>query len=181
MQGASMIAQNQASKRAQGAAGQAADLALATSQHNAAIDISQAKQLDLDTVQNIRTERAQDAVYMSRQASSYASAGVLSSGSPLAAQATTAGRLEQGIQQAYVSSQQKQQQMYAAAKVGQLYGSAQAQAYRTEGDVLRTQNFANQLQGGAHLLSTAAGAYRGGAFNFGGGGTPFVPTDAGGS
>lgn len=181
MQGASMIAQNQASKRAQGAAGQAADLALATSQHNAAIDISQAKQLDLDTVQNIRTERAQDAVYMSRQASSYASAGVLSSGSPLAVQATTAGRLEQGIQQAYVNSQQKQQQMYAAAKVGQLYGSAQAQAYRTEGDILRTQNLANQLTGGAHLLSTAAGGFKSGAFNFGGGGTSFVPTDAGGS
>ena len=166
MQGASMIAQNQASKRAQGAAGQAADLALATSQHNAAIDISQAKQLDLDTIQNIRTERAQDAVYMSRQASSYASAGVLSSGSPLAVQATTAGRLEQGIQQAYVSSQQKQQQMYAAAKVGQLYGGAQAQAYRTEGDILRAQNVTNQLQGGANILSTAAGGIKSGAFKF---------------
>lgn len=166
LQGASMIMGAQASKRAQGAAGQAADLALATSQHNAAIDISQAKQLDLDTVQNIRTERAQDAVYMSRQASSYASAGVLSSGSPLAVQATTAGRLEQGVQQAYVNSQQKQQQMYAAAKVGQLYGSAQAQAYRTEGDILRTQNLANQLTGGAHLLSTAAMGYKTGAFKF---------------
>jgi len=65
-----------------------------------------------------------------------------------------------------VNSQQNQQQMYAAAKVGQLYGSAQAQAYRTEGDILRTQNLANQLTGGAHLLSTAAMGYKTGAFKF---------------
>ena len=151
LQGASMVSQARSGR-------QSAALAEATAQHNAQIDIAQAQQLDLDTKANIRTMRAEDAVYTSRQKTAYAAAGVLSSGSPLAVEATTVGRMEQRVQQAWVNSQQKQQELYSAAKVGQLYGRAQA-------DAIRTQTTSAMLSGGAHLLSTAAGAYQSGALS----------------
>ena len=151
MQGASMIEQNQASKQAQG-------LNNAVAQHNAAVDMANAKQLDLDTVANVRAERAEDKVYLSRQASAYASSGVLTSGSPLSVMATTAGRLEQRVQQQWVNSNRKQEQMASDAVMGQLYAAAENQG-------LREQNFASELSGGAKLLSTAAGDYQSGAFS----------------
>ena len=144
------------------------------------MDIAQAQQLDYNTVANVRNARAEDAVYMSRQATAYASAGVLSSGSPLAVEATTAGRLEQRVQQEWQNSQQQQQQLYSAAKVGQLYGQAQASAYRTQAAGIGLQNMANMFTGGARLLSTSIGAYQSGALNFGGGGSPVGTVEDGG-
>ncbi len=157
---ASMKKQNDAAR----ASGQ---LATDTATYNANIDIAQAQQMDLDTNANIRTARAEDAVYVSRQKTAYAAAGVLSSGSPLAVMATTVGRFEQRIQQSYVDSQQKQQRLYNEAKVGRLYGDAQASA-------IKTSNDAAMLRGGAQLLSTAYGAYNSGMFASAGGGTGAV-------
>ncbi len=151
MQAASMAKQNKA-------AGQAAQLAVDTATYNANIDIGQAKQLDLDTKANIRTTRAEDAVYTSRQKTAYAAAGVLSSGSPLAVEATTVGRFEQRIQQAYSDSQLKQRSLYNAAAQGVMYGEANASA-------IQTANQAAMLQGGARILSTVGSAYSGGVFS----------------
>jgi len=153
---ASMAKQNSASKKA-------AKLATDTATYNANIDIAQANQLDLDTNANIRSARAEDKVYISRQKTAYAAAGVLSSGSPLAVEATTVGRFEQRIQQEYSNSQLKQQQLHGAAAQGILYGEAQASA-------IKTQNDAAMLAGGARLLSTFAGAYNSGMFSSAGGG-----------
>jgi hypothetical protein len=117
----------------------------AVAQHNAQVDRVQAQQIDLDTLQNIRTQRQENAVYLSQQAASYAAAGVLStSASPLHAQIVNAGRMEQRIQQEYVNSQQKQQQLYSSAAVGIAEGEAQAKADRTAGNLAL-------IDGGARL------------------------------
>ena len=108
----------------------------ATAQHNAQIDRVQANQLDLDTQQNIRTERQENSVYLSNQAASYAAAGVLStSASPLHAQIVNAGRMEQKIQQEYVNSQQRQQSLYSQATLSIAEGQARAKADRNAGNL----------------------------------------------
>lgn len=156
-----MVQQNAASKAAE-------QLARDTAQRNANIDITQAKQLGMDTAENIRQMRDQAAIYTSRQQASYAASGVLAdSGSPLAVQASTVGKLEQRIQQEHVNSTQKQEQLYSAAKAGIAYGDATASA-------LNKSNNAAMIRSGANLLTTAYGAYQGGAFS-GGGTTPATP------
>lgn len=147
----------------------AAQVDTATADYNARYDLAASNQLDLDTQQNIRTARAEDAVYLSRQQASYAAAGVLAnSGSPLHAQITNAGRMEQQIQQEWVNSQQKQQSYAAAARVGQLEGAARAQSDRMSGSLAL-------VNGGAKLASQAFGAYDSGVFN-GFGGKQTAPT-----
>jgi len=131
----------------------------ATARYNARADLAMSAQLDLDTQQNIRTERQENAVYLSRQAASYAAAGVLATtGSPLHAQITNAGRMEQRIQQEWVNSNQKQQEMASRAKIGILEGNAQAQADRAQGTIAL-------INGGAKLASMAFSAYEGGTFS----------------
>jgi len=108
----------------------------ATADYNAKYDTAAAEQLDADTLANIDTERQDNAVYLSRQAASYASAGVLAtSGSALHAQIINAGRMEQQIQQQYVNSQQKQASYYSQAKAGVAYGLAQSESDRMSGSI----------------------------------------------
>ena len=141
------------------AAKNAANVDDATAAYNARVDASMAEQLDLDTLQNVRTARQNEAVYLSRQAASYAAAGVLATdATPLHAQITNAGRFEQQIQQEYVNSQQKQQQYYAAGKVGRLEGAAKATADRASGTLAL-------INGGAKIAGQLYGAYDSGMFN----------------
>ena len=138
---------------------QAAAVDMATAQYNANVDKAQAQQIDYNTLQNIRTERQENASYLSRQAASYASAGVLSSsGSALDAQITNAGRIEQRIQQQYVDAQQKQQQLYSQAAIGIAEGKAQAQADKAAGNMAL-------IDGGARIAGTLFGATQSGAFS----------------
>lgn len=141
------------------AAKSAAQVDTATADYNARADMAMAAQLDLDTHQNVRTARAEDRVYLSRQEASYAAAGVLATtGSPLHAQITNAGRMEQQIQQQWVNSQQKQQQLASRSKVGILEGAAQASADKSVGSLAL-------INGGAKLAGTAFGAYQSGIFS----------------
>ena len=118
------------------AADSAAQVDTATAAYNAKYDDSLAQQLDADTIENIDTERQNDNVYLSREAASYASAGVLSTtGSALDAQITNAGRFEQEIQQKWVNSQQQQESYYSQGKAGVAYGYAQAEADRMSGSI----------------------------------------------
>ena len=149
--GISAVSQNKADRKA-------ADVAMATADHNANVDKAQATQLDLNTLENVRTERAQNEIYLSRQAATYANAGVLAtSGSALHAQITDAGLMEQRIQQQYVDSQQKQQQLYSQAAITRAEGMAQAEADRAAG---RQALF----DGGAKIAGTLFAAGMGGAF-----------------
>ena len=128
----------------------------ATAQHNAQIDRVQANQLDLDTQQNIRTERQENSVYLSNQAASYAAAGVLStSASPLHAQIVNAGRMEQKIQQEYVNSQQRQQSLYSQATLSIAEGQARAKADRNAGNLAL-------IDGAAKMAGMAFMAFGGG-------------------
>lgn len=152
------------------AADNAAQVDTATAAYNARYDQSLAVQLDEDTQQNITTERQNDAVYLSRQAASYASAGVLAtSGSALDAQITNAGRMEQQIQQAWVNSQQKQASYYSQAAAGVAYGAAQANSDRMTGSIAL-------INGGTRLAGMAFSAAESGMFS-GGGGSDNTPID----
>lgn len=145
------------------ASDQAATTDTAISAYNSKYDLAEAAQIDYNTQENIRTERQDESVYLSRQEASYAAAGVLTtSGSPLHAMITTAGRFEQKIQQDYVDSQQKQQSYQAAAAVGLLEGSAQAQADRLGGTIAL-------INAGAQVTSSFGSAYNKGVFSGGGG------------
>lgn len=139
-------------------------LARDTAQRNANVDFAQADQLKLDTDQNIQQDRQEAAIYTSHQQTAYASSGVLAdSGSPLAVQVSTVGKLQQRIQQEYISAGQREQQMVSAGQAGIAYGDASARATNIE-------NTAAQLKGGINMLSTAYGDYKSGMFS--GSGTP---------
>ena len=145
------------------AAKNAAAVDTATADYNAKVDRSQAEQLQLDTIQNIRTQRENDAVYLSQQHAAYAAAGVLAdTGSPLAAQITNAGRMEKQLQQEYVNSQQRQQQLYSSANIGRLEGYARAEADKAQGTIAL-------IDGGAKLAGQFYGGYQSGVFSMGGG------------
>lgn len=148
----SAIEQNKASRSA-------AQVDTATASYNAKYDLAQSAQLDLDAQQNIRTERQDDAIYLSRQAAGYASAGVLANtGSALDAQILNAGRFEQHIQQQWVNTNEQQQALASKAKVGILAGDAQAQADRMRGTIAL-------VDGGAKAASQLYGDYNSGVFS----------------
>jgi hypothetical protein len=154
-----VVAQGVASYGQYRASRQAAAVDMATANYNANVDKAQAAQLDKNTLENIRMERQGNEEYLSRQAASYASAGVLAtSGSALEAQITNAGLLEQKIQQQYVDSQQRQQQYYAQAAVGLAEGQAQAQADKLAGNLAL-------INGGAKIAGTLFAAGESGAFS----------------
>jgi hypothetical protein len=151
---ANAMAANKAAKTAAG-------VDTAVGNYNSRVDEAQAQQTELDAGQNVRAIRQEEGVYLSRQKSAYASAGVLtSSGSPLAAEAHTAGAFEQRAQQEWSNSQRTAAQMRSQGQVGQLYAGAQAQADRTRGTIAL-------INGAASVARDIGGAYSAGA---GGGG-----------
>lgn len=154
-QGYSMIQQNKASKAS-------AQLAKDSAGYNAKVDLSEAKQTQLDSDANIRAARRDAAVYTSRQQAAYATSGVLSGGSPLLVEAESAGRMEQSIQQERVNSQREVAKRESAARIGVLYGDAQSSA-------IKKQNSIDMLKGGVGILQTVAGAYQAGVFSTSGG------------
>lgn len=140
--------------------------------YNARYDEAMAAQLDLDTQANIRTEREQNAVYLSKQHASYAAAGVIAnSGSALDAQLTNVGRMEQQLQQQWVDANQKMQSYASSASVGRLEGQAQAEADRAQGKIAL-------INGGAKIASSLFSAYGSGVFS--GLGSSVAPAAAGG-
>jgi hypothetical protein len=137
----------------------AAKVDTATANYNARLDEAMSKQLDLDTQKNIQTERKANAIYLSKQEASYASAGVLSnSGSALDAQLTNAGIMEQKIQQDQVNLSQKQQQYASSARAGRLEGSARAESDRAQGNIAL-------INSTGRLASMGYNAYSSGVFS----------------
>lgn len=157
LQGYSMYQQNKAAKSS-------AALAQATADYNARVDEAEAKQIEMDQTENVRRAREEARIYTSRQKAAYATAGVLSSGSPLAVEAMTAGRIEQRILQDNLSAKRQAEKARAAGRVGRLYGEASASG-------IMQQNTADLLRGGASMLSTA-GSF---AFNYGMSRVPTAP------
>jgi len=146
---------------------QAAQVDTATAAFNARYDTSLAEQLDLDTQQNIDTERQDEAVYVSRERASYAAVGVIATtGSALHAQITNVGRFIQKIQQDYVNSQLRQQSLYTQAKEGVAIGAAQASADSLKGTLAL-------IDGAASVAGLGFSDYEKGILGgFGGGSTP---------
>lgn len=102
--------------------------------YNAQIDQTQAQQIGLDANANIEKERADDASYLSSERAAYAADGVLSgTGSPLALQATTAGRQEEDIQNYWASTQEQETSLYDQASLGIAEGAEEADTYHLEG------------------------------------------------
>ena len=123
----SAIEEKQVSSRQAEAASQAAD-------YNAKLDTQQATQLSLDANANIQKQRQDAQQYESNQRAALAASGVLSdTGSPMALQATTAGREEQNIQTYWTSVQEKESQLYSSAEEGLYEGQEQADIYHLQG------------------------------------------------
>jgi hypothetical protein len=153
-----------------GAARNAAGVDLATAAYNQKYDDAMAVQLDYDTQANITTERQDADVYLSREAASYASAGVLATtGSPLAAQITNAGRFEKKIQQDWVSAQEQEAAYRSQGKVGMFAGQAQAQSDRIQGSIAL-------INGGARIAGRVGSIYESGVFNTGTSSVSGAPT-----
>lgn len=94
--------------------------------YNANVDEQEARQIAEDTKYNVSQIRQQGKEYISRQEIAYATAGVAQSGSALAVQATTAGRIERMAMEENRQADLKQKRLYAAATMGILEGEAQA-------------------------------------------------------
>lgn len=131
----------------------------ATGVLNQRYDQALAQQLDLDTQENIRTDRAEAGVYLSRQHASYASAGVIAdSGSALMTQIVNAGRFEKQVQQKWNTSTRQQEQYYSEGISGRLSSEARAVSVTKAGTIAL-------VNGGAHLAGLAFSAYRTGVFS----------------
>lgn len=152
-QGYGMYQQNKASKAAAATIREVAG-------YNASVDLADAKQIELDTSENLTRARREARVYGSRQQAAYAAAGVLNTGSALAVEAETAGRLEQEAQQMKQNAGREVTKRETSARMGILYGDAEASA-------INTTNRINMLKGGIGILSTAYKAYDSGMFSFG--------------
>ena len=145
-------------------AGKQATYAAKVADYNANVDIANAKQQAMNAVANIQSERLKGEAYQSSQRAAYAASGVLSdSGSAMAVQATTAARMEQGIQQYWNEAQQRESTQYAGAQMEVLKGKQQAQAYHMQaiGDYFKAAgDIANAIQGmpSSGSVSTAGGA-----------------------
>jgi len=115
-------------------ASQQATAATTIANYNAKVDIANAQQMGMDAAANISKQRTEDQSYLSSQRAAYAASGILGgTGSPLAVQATTAGRQEQDIQQYYANTQEKEAGLYEAAQLGVYEGAEQASAYHLQG------------------------------------------------
>ena len=135
------------------------------------MDIANAQQTSLDAAQNVTNQRIEDRAFLSGQRASYSASGVLSgSGSAMAVQATTAGRMEQNIQQYWQNENAKINQEYAAAQVGIYQGQEQASTDHLEGasDIFKGIGSALSIAGGA--VANAPGGGDGGGGGAGGGG-----------
>ncbi len=150
-QGYGMYKTNQASKASAALAGQTADF-------NAKVDLSEAKQVELDADANVRAARKEGEIYTSRQKAAFAASGVLNTGSPLDVEVTTAGQIEQRILQDRSNALRESSRRESSATVGRLYGQEQQKA-------IRRQNSVDMLRGGVGILSTVASAYQGGTFS----------------
>lgn len=144
--------------------------------YNAKVDIANAQQTSLDAAQSVRNQRIQDQSFLSGQRASYAASGVLSgSGSAMAVEATTAGRMEQNIQQYWQNENAKINQDYASAQVGIYQGQEQAQTDHLEGaaDIFKGIGSALSIAGSA--MANAPGG--GGDGTKGNDNEPGIPED----
>lgn len=153
-------------------ASKAASSAAAMGDYNAKVDIANAQQTSLDAAQNVRNQRIEDQSFLSGQRASYAASGVLSgTGSAMAVQATSAGRMEQNIQQYWQNENAKINQDYASAQVGVYQGQEQASTDHLEGasDIFKGIGSALSIAGGAMKDAPGGGGGDGGGSSGGGG------------
>lgn len=130
----SAIAAGAAAAESAHASSEQAKAATQAADYNAKVDTQQATQLSLDANANIQRQRQEAQVYESNQRAALAASGVLSdTGSPMALQATTAGREEQNIQTYWTSVQEKESQLYSSAAEGEYEGQEQADIYHLQG------------------------------------------------
>ena len=141
---------------------QQAAMTESVARYNAEVDKTKARQRDVDAQENQRRMRKEGQIYLSRQRSALAAAGVLPTGSSLDLLATTAGELEQRAQDQWRETNLGIESLYSAAKIGVLEGEAEATGIRRRGT-------ASLFSTGASLLGQAYTGYDTGAFKSWGG------------
>jgi len=138
----------------QSAARKASNTAAITSIYNNKLDQMQAQQVDQDSSVAVQGMREDAEAYVSKQRGQYAAAGIVAdTGSPLAIQAETAGKLELRAQHAFMESSAKQGQLYSEGAAGLYYG-------RSEQDQISEQSQAATLTGAARIAGMGYQAYQ---------------------
>lgn len=118
--------------------------------YNAKVNQQESDQIDLNARENVRILRKDAATFMSRQASTYARAGVVAnSGSALAVQVATAGRTAIQQQQLWTDAQARENRLASASIAGIYDAGAKADAYHSAGTAA--------VMGGAAKLATQIG------------------------
>ncbi len=163
---------NSAKKDAARAAGEAMATNDAVTAFNARVDRAEERQVDLNSIANIRAMRKDARTYLSRQEAAYAGSGVRAdTGSPVAVRAATAGALALREQQAQTDTVARMEKLESSAKAGIAEGAAQTEAIRIQGqptaDAYRREATGAVLSGAAKMLSMGAMMYGGGAFGGG--------------
>lgn len=141
----------------QQAAKQAAKNASSVANYNAALDLAQSKQTQLDSQTNVDRQRSANQVYLSRQRSAIAAAGVLQAGSPLDLMAKTAGDMETNIQDEWRDTTMSMRKLESGSAATAQEGRAQASAYKIQGQT-------SLFQGIGQLGQEGMGAYNSGVF-----------------
>lgn len=125
-----------------------------TAAYNNVVDQVKAQQIDQDANTNIRAMREEAATYISKQQGQYAAAGIIANtGSPLAVQATTAGRLELRAQHVFMDSRAREGMAYSEGAMGLRYGQSQ-------NDQIGMQATAATLSGAAKITGQAYSGYQ---------------------
>ena len=135
------------------AASKQAKMAAKVADYNAKVDIVHANQIAMNENANIAKQRLKNAAYLSEQRSQYAASGILGgTGSPLALEATTVGRMEQDIQQDWTNVQTQESNLYSAAKFGIYEGQQESEMYHLEGaaDIFKGIGGIANIIGGAY-------------------------------
>lgn len=115
-------------------ADQQAQYASQMANYNAQLDVANANQIAMNANANIQKQRTEDKSYLSSQRAAMAASGILSeTGSPLALQATTAGRMEQDIQNDWAGVQEKETSLNLSAEAGIYEGAEESSMYHLEG------------------------------------------------
>ncbi len=132
-------------------AGQVAD-------YNAKLDEANAAQLALDAHANIQRQRQDNSTYLSSQRAAYAASGVLSgTGSPMIVQATTAGRMEEDVQNYWRQTQQRESNLYAAGQMERFGGANQAAAAEAQAQAYRLKAVSSIFDGIGGVAKIAGG------------------------
>ena len=136
---------------------QAANTSKATAAYNARVDEEQAKQVEINSRENMQKQASANEIYLSRQKSAIAANGLLAAGSPLDLLAESASELQSNLGDMGQEESVERSRLFSSAGAGLMEGAAQASAYQMQGAT-------SLLSGVGSIGSMGMQAYQAGYF-----------------